>query len=301
VRQWAGGLALCMGIIFVAWRAGPVQGQSSHGAVLVAAGGSEQAAPAGSDGSGNGWPDNPFGILADGELWLSTVTEATTGQVRTVAALQWSDGSTAPQIIDVDVTRVDGTVQRLYVDAPGSLAQAGETAVLLVAVAEDLVTLLGPAEAAGISPYGALTPLRDGRYVEVSVLISADGGATYDELDESRLKDSPIRLRIERVTAPVDIVPALYAHPTFIASDAVSGIAPVAERGMWSAVPTMTLPYTDAPPDSTEERVLLEADLRSLSVFAPMAVLDGSMASGTGTGGSEFGEAEGGGQVSSGI
>jgi len=224
--------------------------------------GAQSTPPSSADSTGDGWPDNPFAALGDGDLWVSV------GGPRTVAALRWSS-DTGSQTTDLDVPRSGLPAQRILVEAPGTLAQDGEIAVLLIGVAPDLESLLGD-EAAGIAPHDGATLLSGGQYIEISVLISDDGGATFEELDPARLQDTPIRLQVGDLVNDVDDIPILYEHPTYIDSDTQSGLTPLAETGAWTLVSCITLPYDERAPEDTAYPAYLEAELRSLSVFAPL-------------------------------
>jgi hypothetical protein len=238
--------------------------------IIIHPDGSRSTPSPNSDSNADAWPDDPFATLTDGDLWYAAAP------ARTVAALRWQSGSGVPPLsgdietLYLEVTRSDNTIQRIRVQAPGTLAAPGETAVLLVGVASDLDSLFGADQAAAIAPPEGFGLLPGAQYIEISVLISPDNGATFDELDPARLQDAPIRLRIENLTANVDSIPVLYEHPTYIASDPHTGLTPLAEPGAWTPAPSMTLPYTERDPNETAEPVYLDADLRSLSVFAPM-------------------------------
>lgn len=233
--------------------------------------GSQASPPSSADSNADGWPDNPFAALGDGDLWVST------GSPRTVAALRWSVSGgagfqPAVQTIDIDVPRPGSSDQRIVIEAPGLLAETGEIAVLLIGVAPDLESLLGN-EAAGIAPHDGAALLSGGQYVEISVLISNDGGATFDELNPARLQDAPIRLRMENLSAPVDAFPVLYEHPTYVAANPQSGIQLQAETGIWTPASCVTLPHDERALEDTVYPAYIEAELRSLSVFA---LLDGT-------------------------
>ncbi len=229
--------------------------------------------PSSADSNSDGWPDNPIAALGDGDLWVSI------GGPRSVAALRWSD-DVKTQSIDVEVPRVGGGTQRILVESPGTLADGGEIAVLLVGVAPDLTSLFGAAQASEFEAHEDAELLTGGQYVEISVLVSDDNGATFDEIDPVRLQDAPIRVRFEDMIAPVDAFPVLYEHPTYIASDPSSGLAPLAESGSWTAASCVTLPHDETAPNDEAQPVYIEAELRSLSVFAP---LDAALANGTGS------------------
>lgn len=250
-----------------------------HAQVIYHADRTQSTPAVSADGNSDGWPDNPFAALGNGDLWLST------GGPRTVAALRWSDDDET-QTIDLEVPRPGYGDQRILIESPGTLAALGEIAVMLVGVAPDLESLLGVTEAGGMAAYEGATLLPGGQYVEISVLISDDGGTTYDELDPARLQNAPILLRMEDFSVGVDAFPVLYEHPTYVGSQASSGIALLAEPGTWTATPCITLPHDERVKEDAEYPAYIEAMLRSLSVFAPLDGVATSVGNGeTGNGG----------------
>ena len=248
-------IALCLG-----WT-NPAPAQTSAPLILQP-NGSSTAAPTGSDANADAWPDDPFATLSDTELWLANTP------ARTVAALRWSAPDETIQTIDLEIPRPGNTDQHIRIEAPGVLAAPGEIAVLLIGVAADLESLINT-EVSGtdIQPVDLLP---GAHYLEISILISTDAGATFDEIDPARVQETPLSLHIGDLVTPVNFPAVLYEHPTYIASDPQTGLAPIAEAGAWTLVPAYSGPYTDPAPGDITQPAYLTAVLSSLSVFAPV-------------------------------
>lgn len=213
------------------------------------------------DSDQNGLPDNPFVTLpGDNYTWYSTVVSPETGYPRAVGVARWEgsedhDGSLYLVLQDPSNPR-----GKVVVSAPRALAQPGETGLLLVALASDPLTLLGAEEARLLAPQpnGDLVP--GGQYVEISVLISVDGGQTLYELDNSRLAENPIHVRMEGLDLDMDLDPGFHAYPTLIDSDPETGLFILAGTGQWA---------TEHTAHETAGAESMEADLTAPSVIAP--------------------------------
>lgn len=277
MRRWMALTVLLLPATLLIWlkHAG---GQTSYSAAIYRPDGSQSLPAPSADANQDAWPDDPFATLNDGDLWLASYA------TRTVAALRWSGSASTTQTIDLDLLRTGSSTQRLLVVAPTSLVGAGEILVLLVGVAPDLESLLD--ESTALPPDRTLLP--GAQYIEISVLISPDNGETFDEIDPARLAGSPIRLRIEDITVGVDTIPVLYEHATYIDSDTKFGLTPLAESGEWAPVSCITLPHEDRALSDATYPAYIEADLHSLSVFAPTVPLeDEGGGSGSGEGADE--------------
>ncbi len=264
--------------------------EESYSAGVVDAVTGETYLPIASDDSDfNGIPDNPFISLPGvGQVWLATVWNEDFTKVKTVVAERWNGATRNNEptfIIDVDVQRSDDTLQRIVLEVPYALARRGESAAVLVAVASDLETLLGPTEAEQIAqlPNGFI--VLGAQFIEVSVIVSEDGGATFSELDETRLSDHPIRLIMDGLMLDTESIPGFFKHSTFVASDGV-GLTIVTERGKWQAVSSMTFGHERITDMDQLQAAYTEASLRSLSVFIPFVATPptdtGANASGAG-------------------
>jgi hypothetical protein len=98
-------------------------------------------------------------------------------------------------------------------------------------------------------------------YVEVSIIVSTDNGATYFEIPDDRLIGSPVSVVMEGLQPPQDRAVTVFSHPTTVASDAETGLEIlVDEDGEWA---------TDAVASQNLSGSRLTAELESLSIIAP--------------------------------
>ena len=207
------------------------------------------------DADGNGLPDNPFTTLAgDGDMWQSVV------DTRLVAVSRWegdgdSESAGMPTVLTIEDPANPG--RRVTATVPAGLLAEDEIAMLVVQAAPTLAALMGAEQAAlmAAEPAGTLVP--GSQYVEVSVLITTDGGATFDEIDNARLAASPIRLTVEGVSVGGSVT--AYSHPTYVDSDATTGLEILAESGAWTTAGITNVQISGA---------TVSMDLVGLSVFA---------------------------------
>jgi hypothetical protein len=94
----------------------------------------------------------------------------------------------------------------------------------------------------------------------VSILVSNDGGATFDELDESRLKNHAVYVEMSRLTPKIEADVQLFQHPSFIDGDVQTGLTLLPLEGSWSSQSIRNLNI---------DKESLQARLMSLSVIAP--------------------------------
>jgi alpha-tubulin suppressor-like RCC1 family protein/PKD repeat protein len=183
----------------------------------------------------NGIPDNPFATLAEeNSLWLTAFDVPETRSRRYVAATAWS-GAAAVSTDDVVTALADptDTDQRITVTASRALLEPGEQGVLLVQVASDLATWFGPdaLPLLGRSPEGSR--VAGAPYVAVCLIVSADGGETYDVLDSTRLAQYPIRVRYDGLTRTADATAFFYSHALAVQGDETTGVCVQPVAGFW--------------------------------------------------------------------
>ena len=219
-------------------------------------------ATADADGNLNGIPDGLFDVLdTDGALWGSVLVMADTGRSLLTGAVRWNGAETkAEDDLAVALAIQDPAAPShvVTVSVSAALLEPGEVGALIVQTAPDLATLYGVIEAAAFAAEPAAL-VAGGRYMEVSLIVSADDGATFTEVEAARLATHPVRLSIEGLELSGLPNPTLYAHPTFVDSDPATGIEIVAEEGQW------------APPDAADlvqGETWLSADLTALSALA---------------------------------
>jgi hypothetical protein len=216
------------------------------------------------DADGDGLPDDPFGIgFGAGDRFVSNV-----GGVQTsLVGLQ-----TASKVIDIplggataSVTDPNNPSRIVTVVVPAGLVQAGENGILFLSAADDLNTLLGATEAADVAatPAGGLVP--GGRFAEVSILISTDGGATFSEIDPARLAETPVTVFMDGLTIVPGDNARIFDYPSdVIDTDATAGV----DIAIDAAVGQAWIPTSNGTSIAAGQ---MSAQLTSLSIVAPFA------------------------------
>ena len=178
---------------------------------------------------------------------------------RLVHLVRW-DGGLGLAPIRIVLEHPDAPGQWVVITLPRELVGPGASGIALIMLAPNLETLVGLEEAArfGAEPSGSLDRL--GLYVEVSILFSDDGGAHFDEIKAADLQTHPVALTVMGLDVAPDDIAAFFDHPTFIASDPVSGIRVIAEDGLWTKQHSANTVVGNG---------MLHANLTGLSVFAP--------------------------------
>jgi hypothetical protein len=210
------------------------------------------------DVDGNGLPDDPFRLLGEGDTWVDALPES---GARNTAAVLWTGGAGTHAGSTITAAFADprDPERHVVVTVPPTVALAGETAVLLVAASEDLAAILegDVASLFDTEPSPGLLP--GGQYVGMSILITTDGGATFDELDPARLLTTPVQLRMGGFEFGLVGIETFFTHPTFV-EGGYPGVRVIPEIGGWSDAGTLNVAF---------EHQGLRADLTALSVSAP--------------------------------
>lgn len=214
------------------------------------------------DANANGLPDIAFGtLLNDGDIWVES-TVGDTGTNRLSGLVRWN-GQNVKNVIGnavVALTDPASPTHRISVVAPVGLLHANEIGILLVQAAPDLVSLLGAIESeiVGTEPAALLA---NASYIEASILVSQDGGAHFTEIDAARLAENPVHIAVEGASAGTAVNPTVYAYPTSVIADPLTGVRVIAWTGDWNQ---------DEILQTTTGTSTIEADVTGLSVFAPV-------------------------------
>ena len=186
------------------------------------------------DVDGNGIPDNPFVALAqDGDGWLCTVEVPETVGLRTVALAHFdADEDDVPVVLLVE--NPEDVSRHVRVSVPRALVDDTEAAVVLVALSDDLESLLGPTEAGRLAPEPeGFTRVESGQYIAVSVIASTDGGSTFAEIAQDRMAQYPIHVEMAWLGSMQGDGQAIFAHPTVVGANS-AGIQLAVLDGDWS-------------------------------------------------------------------
>lgn len=170
------------------------------------------------DSNQDGFLDDPFALaLTECDLWRAS-GGSVAAPVRDVvmAGLSASRSARGGLLLAVQLHLADKA--RAWLRAPSGLLDTGEQGVVVFAGASSPEALPGAEPPA--SPY--FTLMSDGPYVYVDVLVSADGGRTFQSIDPARLAVNPLLLRMEGLHPPAgqDI---RFAQIKTIAEDADAG------------------------------------------------------------------------------
>lgn len=221
------------------------------------------------DVNANGFLDSPFQALAaPGDGWLAEV--AAENCAKAVRMVRWMGDCGAPDpsnpFVTATVALPGDPSQSLTVSVPRGLLECGQDGILVVSIACDLESLLGPVEAARLAvPPTSL--VAGGVYFEVSVLVSANGGQSYAELDNALVAGQPIYLALNGLAFNPGTPVSFYAHPTQVIDAPGTGLDILGSPGSWSRNGVV---------DAITEGATLTARTRSLSVFAPFEVAGGT-------------------------
>jgi len=221
----------------------------------------------GTDSTGNGLPDAPFAtLMGNTDIWRATGAFAN-GAYTLVGAASAMYGYAAaqepyPTSTTISLASPHNSGQTLTVEASQSLLEEGERGMLIVAMAPDAISLMGDTEAArpvNAAPSSEMDP--DAQYVQVSLLVSDDDGATYSAVAASRLAGHPLELTLSGLDLEGGEDYTLARYPTTI--ETVSGAIRIASAtGSWASVANQETDY---------ETGALTANLTSTGLFAPFA------------------------------
>ncbi|MBI2432517.1 MAG: DUF5011 domain-containing protein [Candidatus Hydrogenedentes bacterium] len=214
------------------------------------------------DDDGNGFADEPFDVLRQaGDQWLAAVE--TDACPRAVSMVTWFGACKGNESDYVTLTAVvpDDPTQSITVSAPHGLVHCGEQGILMAAISCDLEGLLGATQGAAMLPV-PLGFVAGGTYFEVSLLISDDGGDTFEEVPAARLVALPVYLSLSGLAFTPGEDVTFFGHPTDVLDNPATGVHIVAADGNWSA---------DSTSDVSTTGGVLTAQTEQLSTFGPFA------------------------------
>lgn len=214
------------------------------------------------DADGNGIPDILNETLPDtGDLWVGTVNLPGAG-TRVFQATRWTRNSTGGARVVLSASAPAAPGRRVVVSIDPNLLLTGETGFALLRWAPTAAALLGTVEAGklGPEPEGGLVP--GGQYAQITILVSNDGGLTFDELDENRLSAGSVVITMEGLQTQGRNDFLLYGHDTF-AENGPRGVEILAGDAPWNSGSIAGLVLSGG---------RLEASLLSLSALAPFVV-----------------------------
>ncbi len=211
----------------------------------------------GTDDDGNGLPDNPFMQLpGDGDRWDAVVAGANCP--RAISMISWTNPVGADVVLVV--TRPDDATQSVTVTIPRGLIGAGEHGIAVVSISCDIISLLGAVEAAKV----AAEPenlVAGGAPFQVSIIVSGDGGATFNELNNLT---APVGLSLNGLAFSPNLNATFFDHPSDVTKDNSDRVQiTVPAGGSWSSA------NVDNPVSAAGT---LSAETTSLSVFEPFEV-----------------------------
>jgi len=217
------------------------------------------------DVDGNGIPDNPFVALAqDGDGWLCTVEVPESQGQRTVALAHFDvDEDDVPIVMLVE--NPEDVSRHVRLTVPRALVDDTQAAVVLVALSDNIESLLGPAEAGRLAPEPeGFARVEGGQYVAVSVIASTDGGSSFTEIAQDRMAQYPIHVEMAWLSPAQGRGQAIFAHPTVVGANS-AGVQLAVLDGDWSEAPVQGMVVGDG---------AMSGDLGAPSVMAPYEVSD---------------------------
>jgi len=187
----------------------------------------------GPDGDGDGLLDSPFASLTgDGDQWTGDADGAN-GRSRTQMATWFGVCEGADSgVIHLRVANPADGSQALEVSVPRRLVACGEQGIAILRVAGSAAALLTPGQG------GTLPPAPEGwiagtPYFSVAVLVSRDGGAHFEPIDNAAMASAPAGVSLSGLTA-VPSGAGLTSYPLNLADDGAGNVAMTLPPSAWS-------------------------------------------------------------------
>ncbi len=222
------------------------------------------------DGTGSGLPDDPFALGMDwGEFWVANL-DTDFGERRVLSTpLDEAEGEKR-ELVEIPPEGVKAALQdpedparTVTVAVPEGLLEEGEEGLLVLHAADTLAALLGDEEQANalmeLFPLPIENFVQGGQNVEISIIVSDDGGETYAPIDSARLQDAPVTLIMEGLAVTAGENARFLSYPSTI--EDVDGAAQIvaAADGVWDEAGVVT----------SVDSGVMSARLTELSTFTP--------------------------------
>lgn len=188
------------------------------------------------DADNNSLPDDPFAALdAPGDRWVSTgsFAGASAGLISAALVIYGENAKqTSSAAATITLSPPDAVGQRVELSVPDGLVGTDEVGILVVQAAVDLGSLVGTVEETNFArePSGQITS--DGVYAAVTVIVSDDGGKSFNLAPASRLAGNPIGLTISGVPLESDKEYVVAQHAATL-TDTTSGVQLQHATGTW--------------------------------------------------------------------
>lgn len=216
----------------------------------------------GSDGNDNGYLDFPFEELYnDGSRWERTVESVTCD--RMVVMHAWHGTNIPGRDIEVTLRNPANPSQHVALKVPHGLAEDGEEAVLIAAIACDPASLFTRQQADTIEdlPEDSVsgTP-----WVSVNIIVRDAGAGEFAPLSNARLDALPVSVSINELGFSPEDQATLFLHDDSVLSSEDTGITVVPVAGSWTSQDTR---------DPHSAGKTLSADIARLGTFVALESL----------------------------
>ncbi|MBL7646019.1 MAG: tandem-95 repeat protein [Candidatus Hydrogenedentes bacterium] len=190
----------------------------------------------GTDADDNGYLDFPFEeLFNDGARWERTVTSV--GCDRSVLLHAWRGANIPGRDIEATLVNPANAQQRVNITVPHGLAEDGEEAILIAAIACGPEALFTRQQAEGIEdlPEDAVsgTP-----WIAVEVIVRDIGAPEFAPVSVARLAARPVSLLLNRLDFSPEDQATFFVNGVSVLSDDTSGLTVVPGGGSWSSADT---------------------------------------------------------------
>jgi hypothetical protein len=213
------------------------------------------------DNDANGILDNPFlNMPGNGDLWQANVATEDCGE-RAVLLRSWrAEGSGD---ITASLVNPANPSQSIIVTVKRGLLVEGEQGILIVSMACSLESLFDPFSVSKLVDTLPAGPISGQSFVDISVIVSSDNGATYTQLETVEVDGAPaVEVRYE--SSSLVRGATFRSYPTLVDGGTV-GLEVMPDDGAWTRLGVENVV-------STTGRLL--AKLRHLSTLGLFVAVD---------------------------